>query len=220
MMTRILYYHCHVVSAVFLLLLTFSTAFGVNSRSSKVQQCTPNEQSFLAGKKSSLFQSAIPLEGDNYEQDGGLDWIQRGGSTVTVTPPTSSLANLYNAYLTAIERNPLLTKGMTAAIVNVLGDILAQLFEASTAGALFVPNWARLQGFFLCGLIYTGPYVHTWYEQLWKLGSWMEKKFDSPKRVQTIDQLIVDQTIGVAIFFSTYFYVYEVIDALVSHRCK
>lgn len=69
-------------------------------------------------------------------------------------------------------------------------------------------------------LLYIGPYVHTWYEQLWKIGRWMEDKFESPKRTQTIVQLLVDQTVGIAIFFSTYFYVYEIIDALVSRRSK
>lgn len=174
-----------------------------------------------------LYQSAIPLEGDAVptEKINPLDIssivLNRGGEVIRSTPVSVvSLKNLYQSYLRAIEERPILTKGLTAAVVNFLGDILAQFLEASITGTAFVPNWVRLQAFFLCGLIYVGPYVHTWYEQLWKLGRWMEKKYDSPKQVQTIVQVLVDQTVGILIFFSTYFYAYEIIDALVNHRCK
>jgi hypothetical protein len=162
--------------------------------------------------------SAVHLEGKEHEEEKNIpaDLMARGGEALR--PPLSTLRTLYQSYLRAIEERPFLTKGITAAVVNFFGDMLAQSLEASKAGTAFVPNWIRLQGFFLCGLIYTGPYVHAWYQQLWKLGSWMERKFNSPKQVQTMAQLILDQTIGVCIFFSTYFYVYEIIDALVSRR--
>ena len=156
----------------------------------------------------------------NNDTDSSINSIVklRGGDTNA--SPMDSLKKLYKSYLRAIEERPLLTKGLTAAVVNFLGDILAQNLEAKAMGIKFFPNWVRLQGFSLCGLLYIGPYVHTWYEQLWKIGRWMEATFGSPKRIQTLVQLLVDQTIGVAIFFSTYFYVYELIDAFVSHRRK
>jgi hypothetical protein len=175
---------------------------------------------FPAERPFGLFQSAVHLEGEEHEEetDVSADSMPRGGEAPRA--PQSTLVNLYQSYLRAIEERPFLTKGITAAVVNFFGDMLAQFLEASKAGTAFVPNWVRLQGFFLCGLIYTGPYVHAWYQQLWKVGSWMQRKFDSPKQVQTMAQLILDQTIGVCIFFSTYFYVYEIIDALVSRRCR
>jgi hypothetical protein len=175
---------------------------------------------FPAKKLRGVLKSAAHLEGKEHEEENNLpaDLMARGGEALM--PPLSTLRTLYQSYLRAIEERPFLTKGITAAVVNFFGDILAQSLEASKAGTAFVPNWIRLQGFFLCGLIYTGPYVHAWYQQLWKVGSWMERKFDSPNQVQTMAQLILDQTIGVCIFFSTYFYVYEIIDALVSRRCK
>lgn len=139
-----------------------------------------------------------------------------GGSSMTLVV----IQKWYTKYLRAIDQRPLLTKGLTAAVVNVLGDILAQYLQASSSGVKLCLNWARLQTFFLCGWIYIGPYVHTWYEQLWKLGKWMETRWGSPKQVQTIAQILVDQTLGVALFFSTYFYVYEVMDALVNRRRK
>lgn len=178
-------------------------------------------------QQSGLFQSAIsvedetaPCDADKYYEKSSdpSRLIKRGGDIAKA--PLNGLAKFYNWYNNCLIQKPILTKGVTAAFVNLFGDFLAQFIEASVAGTAFVPNFVRLQGFFLCGLIYVGPYVHTWYEQLWKIGSWMEKKYDSPKQVQTFVQLLVDQTVGVAIFFSTYFYAFELIDALVSHRCK
>ena len=212
-----------------LLQLNFSDAFIVKptANTARRNQVTGGGPPVSQQSASALFQSALPLEADNHEdkdnnrnKDASVKWIIRGGAVVVASPGVASLKKLYTSYLRAIELRPLLTKGLTAGVVNFLGDILAQYLQASAAGVTFLPNWVRLQGFFLCGLLYTGPYVHTWYEQLWKVGKWMEEMFDSPKRTQTMAQLILDQTIGVAIFFSTYFYVYEIIDALVSLRGK
>lgn len=196
-----------------LLQLSFSRAFLLQPITTEAKW---HQESIHPG----LFPTAL---GDNDDKNSDVDPSTnlvgkiRGG-TVNASP-MDSLKKLYISYLRSIEERPLLTKGLTAAVVNFLGDILAQYLETAT-GAKFIPNWARLRGFFLCGLLYIGPYVHTWYEQLWKIGRWMEATFGSPKRMQTIVQLLVDQTIGVAIFFSTYFYVYEIIDAFVSHRRK
>ena len=149
----------------------------------------------------------VALEGNDSHKGGSNRSIQviitisRCGGSNVVTYPLLSLKKLYSAYLRAIHEKPLRTKGLTAAVVNVLGDLLAQYLEASMVGVSFSPNLSRLQGFFLCGLLYIGPFVHTWYEQLWKIGRWMEDKFQSPKRTQTIVQILVDQSVGVAIFF-------------------
>lgn len=132
----------------------------------------------------------------------------------------TSIDYCFQRYNDCLLKKPILTKGITAALVNLFGDVLAQFLEASVAGVAFVPNLARLEGFFLCGLLYVGPYVHTWYEILWKIGSWMEEKYNSPKQVQTLVQLILDQTVGAVFCFTTYFYTWEIIDAFVNHRGK
>lgn len=207
---------CHVLLWT---MLPQATAFSVQPTTGMaIQRVLTHE--FPTKRPGGVFQSAVPLEGEEHEEetDFSADFLMaRGGEAPG--PPHSTLLHLYQSYLRAIEEKPFLTKGITAAVVNFFGDLLAQSLEASKAGTAFVPNWIRLQGFFLCGLIYTGPYVHAWYQQLWKVGNWMQRKYDAPKQVQTIAQLVLDQTLGVCIFFSTYFYVYEIIDALVRRRC-
>jgi protein Mpv17 len=113
-----------------------------------------------------------------------------------------------------------LTKSVTAALVNAIGDILSQVIEAHVTKSVLVLNWQRLGTFFLCGGLYVGPFVHLWYEQLWKLGRWMERRYGCSKAIQTFAQLIMDQTLGVALFFPSYFYIYEYLDALVALRRK
>jgi len=110
------------------------------------------------------------------------------------------------------------TKSITAAFVSALGDILSQRIESTVAQEVFRLNWIRLGGFFLTGLFYVGPFVHSWYEQLWKIGRYCERKYKASKLSQALVQLVTDQTIGVAIFFPSYFYVYEVLESLVAWR--
>ena len=155
---------------------------------------------------------------DRTESEGDFFLTYRGGNVWKNSHSLTKVQRLYQSYLAALEQRPLITKGLTAAIVNFLGDILAQYLEASTAKEPLTLDWKRLYGFFWCGLLYIGPYVHTWYEQLWKLGTWLERRFASSKQAQTMAQVLLDQTVGVAIFFSTYFYLYELIDAVVNLR--
>lgn len=127
-------------------------------------------------------------------------------------------ADPLQSYLHALDKHPLVTKGITAAIVNSLGDILAQYLAASQSHLPFQLDWLRLQVFFLCGLVYVGPYVHFWIEQLEKLGTWMEHKFQCSKTVQTLAKVVIDQTVGVVISTPIYFYIHEIINALVHGR--
>mmetsp|Transcript_7512 Transcript_7512/g.10671 ORF Transcript_7512/g.10671 Transcript_7512/m.10671 type:complete len:307 (+) Transcript_7512:244-1164(+) len=137
---------------------------------------------------------------------------------VTIRKAQSAILEIYGTYMKALDKKPLITKSITTAFVSVLGDRLAQGIEANTAGTVLVLNWVRLSTFFIAGGVFVGPFVHTWYEQLWKLGRWMERKYGSSKKLQTVVQVITDQTIGVAMFFPTYFYVYEAIEAAIGMR--
>lgn len=131
-----------------------------------------------------------------------------------------NVRKMYSSYMDVLDRKPVITKSVTAAVVSVLGDWLAQWLEAKLAGNRLILNWVRLGAFFLCGLVYVGPFVHVWYEQLWKLGRWMKSKYNSSKNLQILAQVITDQTVGVAIFFPSYFYVYEFLEAIVARRGK
>lgn len=129
-----------------------------------------------------------------------------------------TLKGAYGWYVGQCTDNPVVTKSTTAAIVTSIGDIMAQTLEAYVAETAFVLKPMRLGTFFLSGLLFVGPFVHLWYDQMIKLGRWMEKEYGASKTKQVIAQLFVDQTIGVALFFPAYFYVYEYLEAFVNWR--
>ncbi|GAB4814665.1 hypothetical protein N2152v2_001711 [Parachlorella kessleri] len=72
---------------------------------------------------------------------------------------------LWAAYLALLDRRPLATKAVSAAVLNGLGDIIAQLgFEK---GHDF--DWRRLGVFTFLGFIFIGPALHYWYGTLGRL---------------------------------------------------
>lgn len=126
--------------------------------------------------------------------------------------------SFYNWYLLQCTVNPYVTKSVTAAVVASLGDIMGQKIEAYLGEKAFSFNGVRTASFFLCGLCYVGPFIHAWYEQLWKFGRRMEKKYGTSKTAQSMIALAIDQTVGVVMFFPSYFYVYEYLESLVQWR--
>lgn len=128
--------------------------------------------------------------------------------------------NLYSRYLDWIERKPLVAKSVTAAVVGSLGDIMAQSLEAHMANVVFVMNYRRLAAFFTSGLLFVGPFLHNFYELLGALRSHLDANVTKNKNVQALAQLFVDQTLGAITFLPTYFYVFELCEAMVSFRGK
>lgn len=128
--------------------------------------------------------------------------------------------NLYSRYLDWIERKPLVAKSVTAAVVGSLGDIMAQSLEAHMANVVFVMNYRRLAAFFTSGLLFVGPFLHSFYEVLGALRNYLDANVTKNKNVQALAQLFVDQTLGAMMFLPTYFYVFELCEAMVSFRGK
>jgi hypothetical protein len=136
----------------------------------------------------------------------------------------------YRRYLDLCRRRPFLTSSLTAGILAASGDALSQsiqagrgwIFLSSTTTATTVAasfNWVRWRTFLLTGLLFEGPWVSFWYQGLWRLGRWMETskmKVLTSSRLQVLVQTVIDQTVGVSIFFPLYFLVYEIIGAVVS----
>ncbi|KAI2513733.1 hypothetical protein MHU86_516 [Fragilaria crotonensis] len=155
-------------------------------------------------------------------------FVQQGkiGRTASVDPiaesPSSSASiwNLYGRYLHWIDTSPLVAKSVTAAVVGCFGDVLAQWLEAKTqpTSVVFSLNWVRFNAFFVSGLLFVGPFLHFWYDRLWALGRWLDNHKTNNQNLQVLAQTVVDQTIGVLIFFPLYFYAYEISEALVSSR--
>ena len=74
----------------------------------------------------------------------------------------------FDKYLDWCHRKPFRTKSISAAIILVLGDFLAQSLEANRLGAVLSLDFSRSRGFALSGLFFEGPWMHFWYEQVWR----------------------------------------------------
>mmetsp|Transcript_16357 Transcript_16357/g.47055 ORF Transcript_16357/g.47055 Transcript_16357/m.47055 type:complete len:290 (-) Transcript_16357:494-1363(-) len=127
-------------------------------------------------------------------------------------------ARTYGAYGKQLKEKPLRTQSATAGVISLFGDVLSQIVEAKALGVPFALNLARLSGFTIAGTIFSGPFVHLWYEFLWKIGRWQERRYGLGKFLVALTQNAVDQTLGVALFFPAYFYIYEYAEALVGFR--
>ena len=100
------------------------------------------------------------------------------------------------------------------------GAILSQWIQAVSAGIPLVMDWHTVRAFALTGTIFEGPYMHWWYEQLFKFGRFLNAKTAVSSRARTMAQIAIDETIGVAIFFPAYFLAYEIMQSLLLFRGK
>jgi hypothetical protein len=172
--------------------------------------CHDHRRRKLHRKREFRLLSSAPVDGSESNDQ----------SRPKTSPVVSFICACYLRYLDLCRRRPFLTSSITAGILASSGDVLSQSIQAgyfltSTTGASSF-NWIRWRTFLFTGLLFEGPWVCFWYEGLWKMGRWMERKFQSGSRLQVLAQTVIDQTFGVAIFFPMYFVVYEVIGASVS----
>lgn len=119
--------------------------------------------------------------------------------------------SLIQHYTHLVDVKPLLTKAATAGIVAALSDLFAQVMLVAAHKNEFI-SWHRTMAFLVVGTFFTGPYLHIWYAQLDKL---------APKQshtTRTFCKMLVDQTVGVTMFFPLFFMAYELSEALVMGR--
>jgi hypothetical protein len=74
--------------------------------------------------------------------------------------------SLWISYLALLDRKPVATKAITAAVLNGVGDVIAQLWLGE--GSF---DWKRLSIFSFLGLVLIGPALHIWYGSLSRLVS-------------------------------------------------
>ncbi|GMI10792.1 hypothetical protein TrRE_jg3083 [Triparma retinervis] len=122
---------------------------------------------------------------------------------------------LYSRYQGLLSRAPLVTKSVSAGLITLLGDVIAQWLESRIEG-YYGWNVVRMAAFTVAGGFFVGPFVHYWYEVLWAVGRRLPA--NTPSKLTTLLQVFLDQTIGVALFFPAYFYVYEACEALFAFR--
>ena len=84
-------------------------------------------------------------------------------------------------------------------------------------------NVRRVTTFFLCGSLFTGPFVHVWYKYIAQVGKSLKMKFESslpkemPRFVEVWSQVLLDQTVGVVLFFPLYLMVYDMVESVVMY---
>lgn len=94
-------------------------------------------------------------------QQGRAAPVQASVAVPMEAPRSNPVDILYNQYLNWIDRQPLVSKSVTAAMIGCVGDVMAQWLEAKSAGVLFATNWVRVNAFFISGLFFVGPFLHS-----------------------------------------------------------
>jgi len=118
----------------------------------------------------------------------------------------SKLSSLWDEYLEQLERNPVMTKAVTAAVTSVISDVLAQALQGRSITDLDLTS-TRNQA--LIGFFIRGPFVHYWYLILEHL--FAQAGFGSKKSAQStpvvLAKVAVDQLTFSPLYNLFYFYV-------------
>lgn len=132
----------------------------------------------------------------------------------------TNMKDVARKYITLSEEKPILTKGVSAALVGAIGDVFSQSLYAAVAGTVFRWDMMRTLTFTMMGLLFKGPALHVWYTFLGKISKWTKIRMNFSPTSQSLTALTVDQTVGVAIFYPLYFIVFELFSSALSGRCK
>ena len=128
------------------------------------------------------------------------------------------IQSYFNDYVRLLERKPLVTKSVSAAVVGGIGDVLSQSLTALSTRTRFQWDIIRTVTFMLIGLCYRGPLMHAWFNALEKMGQSM-KRLTSPMQ-KSLAVVAIDQTLGVIIFHPLYYVAHELFSSFMSFRGK
>uniref|UniRef100_A0A7S0VKF2 Uncharacterized protein n=1 Tax=Polytomella parva TaxID=51329 RepID=A0A7S0VKF2_9CHLO len=105
---------------------------------------------------------------------------------------SSSNANpIISWYLDVLDKHPIVTKSVTCAVLNCMGDIISQVcIEHATT-----LDFARIRTFGFLGLVLVGPALHYWY-------SFLNRAIPASPR-SAIIQLLLDQLVFAPFFLAT-----------------
>lgn len=132
----------------------------------------------------------------------------------------TSVKTVARKYVTLSEEKPIVTKGVSAALVGAVGDVFSQSLFAYATGVPFRWDMMRTVTFMMMGLLFKGPALHMWYNVLGRISKWTKIRMNFSPTSQSLTALTVDQTVGVAIFYPLYFIVFEIFSAVLTGRCK
>ena len=150
----------------------------------------------------------LPLQKEATLDGASLDGASLDGALFTSRGGSISSPTFLNRYSQLLTTRPLLTRSITCAIITIIGDAIAQLMETKTL------NPVRASAFFLSSLVFTGPFLHFWYDILWRFKSRLSPSLSDKKR--TLLTVLLDQSAGVLLFFPAYFLVFDVCESICS----
>lgn len=201
---------CSVCTFMLLLLdRQVSSAFPNNSRKPTNTKLSLNNGDTSQGKVRGNVQQQSMLDNTIRMGGGGVD------DSAMDEDYGVSLLQLYTRF---VDRKPLLTKSITAAIVttmaNLFSQIIVQNVQSISSLTEIIVSWRRVVVFSLTGFCFIGPYLHVWY-------GFLDRIFAMPKQSQatrTFLKVFIDQTIGLCIFFPLYFMTMEIVESILLTR--
>lgn len=134
-----------------------------------------------------------------------------GGNSASQKINDTSMLGRYSQF---VDEKPLLAKSMTAGIVTALANIFSQIVVASQAQSALIVSWSRVVVYMLTGMCFIGPYLHFWY-------GFLDRVLVLPKQKPTTRlaiKVVVDQLVGVCIFYPPYFMFMEIAEATLLGR--
>jgi len=110
----------------------------------------------------------FPPRGGGGEGSGGEGGDGDDGKLLTAA------VHAYRRYQGMLASRPLVTKSVSAGLITLFGDLLAQALESRIEG---YKRWnlVRMAAFTVSGGLFVGPFVHYWYEVLWEVGRRLPK---------------------------------------------
>lgn len=187
--------HLSVSTVCFLICILESTSWMLKAKN--ILPAPPPRRSFLPLplKSSATLSSAptgdgffdtppLPIENPSYTaaaRHHPLGLLERYAEMCEARPVYSVLLA---RYAEMCKKKPLVTKSITSAVVSAAGNILSQALRTTFRGEALKIALPEVTTFALTGLLYVGPFYHFWYDQLWKIGDWMQNRFGSSNNSQ------------------------------------
>ena len=176
-------------------------------------------------RRSNVALFAAANASDDINDDGGPSPPLAALSSVSKRLK-SSCSCACASYMNWLDQKPLTANAISAGIIAAMGDTLAQLIECRVGTATSTSttcsiggigsrlNILRTVSFAASGIVFVGPYLHIFYGYLWSLGSHLQRRYNTSRRQQVFVQVLLDQTIGIILFYPLYYYVYEYCEAI------
>ena len=182
------------------------------------------EHSNIVRRRSHVAPSAAAASASDDSNDGGGPSPPLAAVSSVSKRLKSSCSGACASYMNWLDQKPLTANAVSAGLIAAMGDTLAQLIECRVGTATSTTcsiggigsrlNILRTASFAASGIVFVGPYLHIFYGYLWSLGSHLQKRYNTSRRQQVFVQVLLDQTIGIILFYPLYYYVYEYCEAI------